>query len=137
MREHPDMYLITDFKSEFRLVVSELARLYPDLIDRFIIQVYHGKQYAQAWNAGFHNVILTLYKAKDEELSEQHLSTFAADKMLVGFTVEKELLAENTSLKDALLNTGVPVYAHTVDDPDERDMLFQEGITAVYTDNLY
>ena len=138
MRENPSLIIITDFKNKFTQIVQKVARDYPDLKNRFIIQIYHLTQYDKAWDAGFHNIIYTFYKAEDDELGERLLRDFAASRALVGFTIEKELFTENEKLRQTLQLTGVPIYVHTIDDPAEKeDLLTNQGVNAVYTDSLF
>jgi glycerophosphoryl diester phosphodiesterase len=134
MRQNPQVYIITDPKHDFMKVYKELAKRYPDLRDRFIIQIYHEEQYNQIWKLGFHNIIYTLYRTTDEERKTEELCRFASNHLLVGFTFWDSWLDKKEGFLDAMLGTGVPVYVHTVNETDRIEEDFSRGVSAVYTD---
>ena len=68
MREHNDLLIITDIVHDDNLeICGRIARDYPDLKSRFIIQIYHEAEYEPVAELGFPYIIYTLYRADDDE----------------------------------------------------------------------
>ncbi len=132
MREHPEIYLILDIKTDVRVAMPLIAEKMSDMMDRAIVQIYHMNAYAQNRNLGFRNIILTLYRARKEELEPARLMSFAEENELVGFTF-REKYTEDEAMMKAFKATGVALYVHTIDDPAEQQKYYDLGIDAVYT----
>ena len=134
MREHPDLIMITDAQGDNLEICRKLAGSWPDLLDRFIIQIYHEGEYDSIRGMGFRNLIYTLYRAKDEERNLWEIAHFAETNELVGITIQKE---QFYSLKNriAMAHCGVPFMFHTVNDAAETETMLQKPyVAAVYTD---
>lgn len=61
MRQHPDLYVVTDVKENNLLAASLIAGACPDLLDRFVIQIYQDEEYEPVAALGFSHIIYTLY----------------------------------------------------------------------------
>ncbi len=146
MREHEDLVLISDTKSddESSTVVDGrndtdffcdyIRRNAPELRDRIIIQIYQQGDYEDVKNAGFDHIIYTLYRLPDEDkLDTEAHRKFAAQHPLVGITFQKALL-KNKGFMKGMKACHVPLFVHTVNGKKKAKTLNQ-GITAVYTDN--
>ena len=134
MREHPDLTVITDAQGDNLRISRKLAEAWPDLKDRFIIQIYHESEYDPVREYGFQNLIYTLYRAADEERNLWEIAHFAEKHALVGITIQKE---QFYSVKNriAMAHCGLPFMFHTVDDAAEIEaMLRKPYVAAVYTD---
>ena len=134
MREHPDLYIITDAQGDNLDICRKLAGAYPDLKDRFIIQIYHEDEYDGIRGMGFQYVIYTLYRSEDAERNLWQVGRFAQSHELVGITAQRELF---DSLKNrlAMACCGTPYMFHTVDDVHVlEEMLRKPYVCAVYTD---
>ena len=134
MRKHPDLYIITDAQGDNLEISQKLANGWPDLRDRFIIQIYHEREYDPIREMGFRNLIYTLYRADDEERNLWEIAHFAETHELVGITIQKE---QFYSMKNriAMAHCGVPFMFHTVNDAAEIEAMLQKPyIAAVYTD---
>ena len=90
MHEHPDLTVITDAQGDNLHISRRLAEAWPDLKDRFIIQIYHESEYDPIREFGFQNLIYTLYRAEDEERNLWEIAHFAEKHELVGITIQKE-----------------------------------------------
>ena len=133
MREHPDLYIITDAQGDNLEISRKLARSWSDLRDRFIIQIYHESEYEPIREMGFQNLIYTLYRAKDDERNLWEIAHFAETHALVGITIQKE---QFFSMKNrvAMAHCGVPFMFHTVDNSTEiNEMLKRSWVIGVYT----
>ncbi|HBB60912.1 MAG TPA: hypothetical protein DCZ61_03860 [Lachnospiraceae bacterium] len=135
MRAHPDLLIITDIiHQENEAVCRKIAEAYPNLRERFIIQIYHESEYEPIRRLGFPHIIYTLYRADDQERNFWKISRYAETHELVAITTQKEqfYLWKNQL---ALPHCGVPVMFHTVDDEAEyREMLRKHYVLGVYTD---
>ena len=142
MREHPDLYIVTDFKYELPESCEYISQVYPDLRDRFIVQMYHYGQYESIRNLGFNNIILTLYLTADDERDIGKLCEFVKKHDLVAITFWESYLdnaaewGQGEEFWSAVKSLEVPTCVHTVNDEEEIRYDFEQGVTAVYTDNV-
>ena len=136
MREHPDLYIVTDVKDDNVVAAQELARICPDLKDQFIIQIYKDSEYDPVKSCGFQNIIYTLYNLDSaDKLNFEHLTSFAAAHPLVGYTYPLSYF-ETDGYNEGIASTGVPLFVHTVNGDEQREACYAAGITAVYTDDV-
>ena len=134
MHEHPDLTVITDAQGDNLRISRKLAEAWPDLNDRFIIQIYHESEYDPIRELGFQNLIYTLYRAADEERNLWEIAHFAEKHKLVGITIQKEQFYSAKN-RIAMAHCGLPFMFHTVDDAAEIEaMLRKPYVAAVYTD---
>jgi len=134
MREHPDLYIITDAQGDNLAISRKLAQVCPDLQNRFIIQIYHESEYDPIREMGFRNLIYTLYRAADEERNLWKIARFAETHDLIGITIQKEQFY-STKNRIAMAHCGAPFMFHTVDDVNQmEEMLRKPYVCAVYTD---
>ena len=134
MCKHPDLVIITDAQGDNLEISQKLADGWPDLRDRFIIQIYHEREYDPIREMGFRNLIYTLYRADDEERNLWKIAHFSETHELVGITIQKE---QFYSMKNriAMAHCGVPFMFHTVNDFAQTEaMLRKPYVIAVYTD---
>jgi len=142
MREHQDLYIVTDFKYELDESCEYIAQAYPDLKDRFIVQMYHYGQYEFIREHGFDNIILTLYLTADDERDIGKLCEFVKSHDLVGITFWESYLDDavewgnSEDFWNAVKALDVPTCVHTVNDVDDIMRDFERDVTAVYTDNV-
>ena len=137
MREHPEVYIITDMKKSAVIPNCQiLARLYPDLKDRFIVQIYHADEYEAIYEMGFHNIIYTLYRATSEERSAAELKTFCSSHLLVGLTLHRKWFSDEAYF-NAVWEIGTPLYIHTIDDQEKMLRMFANGVDAIYTNEIF
>jgi glycerophosphoryl diester phosphodiesterase len=135
MCKHPDLVIITDAQGDNLEISQKLADGWPDLRDRFIIQIYHEREYDPIREMGFRNLIYTLYRADDEERNLWKIAHFSETHELVGITIQKE---QFYSMKNriAMAHCGVPFMFHTVNDAAEIEAMLQKPyVAAVYTDH--
>jgi len=134
LREHEDLYIVTDIKDRNTDGAAAIAEACPDLMNRFIIQIYDASEYSAMRELGFEYVIYTLYRLDwAEKTDTRALRKFAASHPLIGYTFSYELCAVEGYV-DGMKKTGVPLFIHTVNDPGEQQAYFDMGIDGIYTD---
>ena len=137
MKLYEDLYIITDVKDYNIYFAGILKRDYPSLCDRFIIQVYSEEQYEYISGMGFENIIFSLYRlSADKMLSTDFLVNFAKNNPLFGYTFDA-VLCDREGYVEKLLDSGVPLFVHTVNDKDAQQRYFDMGISGIYTDNTF
>ena len=134
LRANPEIYIVTDIKTDNVAGAKKIAESYPDLTDRFIIQIYSADEYDAVRECGFDNVIYTLYMLPwHEKVDTDALVKFERSHPLVGFTFPAEL-CEIDGFLDGMKKASVPLYVHTINDADEAKSYIDRGITGIYTD---
>lgn len=134
MRDHEDLLVITDIRGDVVEICGKLAREYPDLRNRFIVQIYHEAEYTPVKRIGFPHIIYTLYRAEDNERNLWEIAHFAQRHELVGVTIQYEQFY-NWKNRIAMNHCGTPFMFHTVNDEIEiAQMLAKPFVLGVYTD---
>jgi glycerophosphoryl diester phosphodiesterase len=131
LKEHPGVFIVTDVKRDNIKALTRIKDRFPELINRFIPQIYYFKEYRQVRNMGYRHIILTLYVA---QYSDSEILKFVDDNYVVAVTMPADRAL--TDLPVRLEEKRVPVYAHTVNDPKFLDLLRNRGVFGVYTDFL-
>ena len=141
MRKHRDMYVVTDIKglsggesAGTKLTKGEAVRkCAPDLMNRFIIQIYHDEEYDAVKGLGFPYIIYTLYAADEDERNPEAIVS-ACDKMdIVGLTMPAEWV-DDAEFAGKISKIKVPLFVHTINDEKEMEMFKSLGISGFYTD---
>ncbi len=131
LRDHPGPRIVTDLKDENLVALARIARRFPDMLHRFIPQIYHPDEYAPVRLLGYRDVIFTIYRFRGrDEL------VVAAASGLPFFAVTLPLARADT-LVPKLRDIGVGSYVHTVNDPQELAFFNDTATTEIYTDWLY
>jgi len=134
MKEHPDLYIVTDVKQDNEKAAALIAREYPELMDRFIIQIYRDGEYDGIRALGFPNIIYTTYNLSKEQKEDfAHLTQFAAEHQLLGYTYPLKYFKQE-GYAEKMGQTGVMLFVHTVNASTDIQACYDAGITAVYTD---
>jgi glycerophosphoryl diester phosphodiesterase len=134
MNAHEDFYVVTDVKDNNVLVCRTIAEKYPKLRQNFIVQIYHPDEYDKIRELGFAYIIYTLYRATDDELLPDSLTAAAKHGMLVGFCFWDDFPSQYPESFEALKETHLPLFVHTVNDRAAMRELIEEGIDGIYTD---
>ncbi len=131
LHEHKDVYIVTDIKSDNIEALKLIKKGYPDLIERFIPQIYKLDEFIPVQGLGYNNIILTLYASSypDEELID-----FIKRHEIFAITMPAE--RAKTELPAKLKSENIFVYAHTINDPELRKELEEKGVDGFYTDEL-
>ena len=138
MRENPQMHLIIDTKEDnLYLVVAELVSLAvqdPEIVDRFIIQLYNGyeKPFLNAlYPFTDSQYLLTMYKLGDWDPAI--LQTCQVERIFILTTVAGLIPDEDIPM---LRELGFTIYEHTINDPEYAISSLQRGICGFYTDSM-
>jgi len=137
LRENPDSYIITDIKDDNPRGLSKIAEDYPELKNRFIVQIYAEEEYDMAHGLGFDYIIYTLYRLDWASKTDwRHLGEFEATHPLVGFTFDYTLIEGAKGYLEGMLSLDVPLFIHTVNGDEEQQKYFDMGIDGIYTDDV-
>ena len=132
LRSNPGTYIVTDIKDDNIAGCRAVAEACPDLLNRFVVQIYDESEYDAVREMGFEYVVYTLYRLDwNAKTDWRALGKFAASHPLIGFTFSWELCSVEGYV-DGMLRSGVPLYVHTVNEGEEA--YFDMGIAGVYTD---
>ena len=138
MIENEEMYVVTDIKSIVPNAnyngCKYIKDNYPQLQDRFIIQIYHIDEYEPIKKEGFNNIIFTLYETSETERKPEVLKENFDKYDLLGLTFWDSWCYGEWFEQIKELN--VPLYIHTVNDKNEMISAYKKGISAIYTDNV-
>ncbi len=137
LRENEDSYIITDIKDDNGRGLAKIAEDYPDLVDRFIVQIYAEEEYDIARGLGFDYIIYTLYRLDWVSKTDwRHLGEFEKSHPLVGFAFDYTLIDSAKGYLEGMLSIDVPLFIHTVNGEEEQQKYFDMGIDAIYTDDV-
>ncbi len=139
MKEHPDVYIITDTKTgdcaEFQEWV-DTAEAYqcPDILDRVVVQIYHAYMYKDIQKIyPFKNVIFTLYAEGyrgDPDQMEKY-SEFCRLHEIDIITMREEFYSDE--LHEICQKYGIELFVHTVNDPVRKEYFMQRRV-GIYAD---
>ena len=135
MQEHPDLYIITDVKTDNILVCERIAAEYPGLKDRFIVQIQMPGEYDVLREMGFRYIMYPIFKTPDKDRDVLSLAGFARNHQLVALIVPNGYYSPDFKLFIAEKVLGTPVVLHTLNDEWEIDYFLDHKLAlAVYTD---
>lgn len=135
MNERKDVVIVTDFTDRGLEAATVLSKAYPDMLDRFYVQIYSTEDYDQVYLLGFKNIVLTVYKMSwAEKTDTAGLVEFARTHKLAGLAYPIDLHNWSAEYTTALLAADTPLYIHTVNDVKVQEELFAAGVFGVVTD---
>lgn len=147
MDQYPDVRIITDskhssstiVKKQFKAIVSTANQLgIPEVLDRFIVELYTKDMYRVVEEIHhFPEYILTLYKLLGKAPSKSRLQDLASFCKKKGInTIAMYAKWWNPKYKGYVKSYGVDLALYTVNDPDDAEDYFDEGVNALFTDFL-
>ena len=139
MRENPQMYLVTDIKNNGNIlpVISDLVEMAekdPFVLDRFIIQLYTGREKTS---------IREIYPFTDEQfifttyewgVFQLEVAQICNEENIFVITVPYGEMSDEDAV--LLRDLGFTVYEHTVNRADYARQSLERGIAGFYTDTL-
>lgn len=138
MRQHPEMYLVTDIKDvDICIAISDLVALAeedPAILDRLIIQLYTGREKSairEIYPFDDDQFLFTIYNWGNWQLEVAQICN--QENISVITLPYGEMSDENAALMREL---GFTVYEHTVNRADEANLSLARGISGFYTDML-
>lgn len=136
MKENPDVVIVTDVKDNNLRGAEYIATHAPELLDRFVFQIYNENEYDEVRSLGFENIIYSLYALTwNEKTDFGAIGRFAEGHTLTAIAFDYTLLSVEGYL-DGMKTAGVPLFVHTVNEREKIDECFEAGISGVYTDNI-
>lgn len=134
LQSHDGLFIVTDIKDDNILGCKYIADNYPDLKDRFIIQIYHMDEYDAIRECGFKYMIYTLYRTETDEREQGKLISDIKSHDLVGLTFWYDWI-ETKDIYSGVKDIGIPIFVHTVNDKLEIDNCMDMNLL-IYTDNI-
>ncbi len=132
LKEHANVYIVTDVKRDNLKALAKIRESFPELIMRFIPQIYFFEEYYPVRTMEYKYIILTLYRSV---YSDQEVIEFVRKNKVIAVTMPQYRALTNLPLQ--LKKINVPTYVHTVNDVSLQRKLNKSGIFGVYTDCLY
>ena len=145
MKDHPDIWIITDTKYidkehveiQFHNMVDTAISLgMEDILNRFIIQIYNEEMY-QIVNIiyPFHSYIFTLYQrwCGDKEEFEK-ICIWCVDEGIDVITMAERVYSMDS--QQIANQYGIDIYVHTENDVLKARNLLKNGVRGIYTDSL-
>lgn len=130
---HPNLFIITDIKSNVLKALMWIQEHYPFYSERFIPQIYYFEEYEPVRKLGYNRVILTLYRIRKKK--DDEILNFCKTHPVWAVTMPDTRVRRGTLTKD-LRTLNIPVYAHTVNDPKKIKILFSLGVFGIYSDKI-
>lgn len=135
MRMHPELYVITDAKTDNVKMCSRIANDYPDLQNRFIVQIQLPEEYEPIAALGFRYIMYPIFKTPDNKRDVWSLAAFARHHDLVAMIISNGYYTPDLKLSLAAGIIGTPVILHTLNDEWEINYYLEHHLAlAVYTD---
>ena len=135
MRSHPDLYVMTDVKTDNLRVCRRLAEEFPGLRSRFIVQIQLPEEYEELKTMGFPYIAYPIFKTPDAQRGLLELAIFARHHELLALILPNGYYSPDSKLALAERLIGTPFVLHTLNDSWEIGYYLNHHLAlAVYTD---
>lgn len=140
LKNHPDIFLITDTKStnpeeyliEYNLIVEIAKEIDDSILDRIVIEVYNEQMYRDVIKIyPFKNIIYALYMNTD---GQNQVLNFCKENHIEYISLPKERVTPE--FIDTFLAENIKTFVHTVNDAEEAKKLKAMGVWGIYSDFL-
>jgi hypothetical protein len=132
LKKNPDIRIVTDTKGDNLELLTVIKDKYPNLIDRFIPQIYDYDQWSAVKALGYKDIIFTLYAMA--ELDTRKLTTFVKNHDIYAVTMP-DYLAERGICRQ-LSDEGIIIYIHPVSNYEAALQYMSCGAYGVYSGSL-
>lgn len=143
LEQNPSVYIITDSKEgDYDTVVKQFSKLvetasengYESILNRFVIQLYNDDM-LQAVESVHHfdHYIYTLYQRGTDDIEQ--LIDFCRQHNISVVTIFDLWWYEQPDFREKMLESGLTIYLHTVNDLETILELRENGVANVYTDH--
>ena len=132
MRKHQDVRIVTDTKGDNLQILAAISKSYPDLMDRFIPQIYDYNQWSDVSGLGYRDIILTLYAMADP--NAEKAASFAREHGI--YAVAMPDYMADRGLCRQIAGSGVRVYVHPVSRYEDALQYMKQGAYGVYSGSL-
>jgi glycerophosphoryl diester phosphodiesterase len=140
LKNHPDIFLITDTKStnpeeyriQYNLIVKIAKEIDESILDRIVIEVYNEEMYEEVIKIyPFKNIFYALYMNTD---SENKIINFCNTNHIEYIAIPRERVTQEFIKK--LLDQNIKTFVHTVNDAGEVKELKAMGVWGIFSDFL-
>lgn len=131
LQENPKLKVVTDIKGSNLVGLTAIKTAMKGKTDQIIPQIYTVDEYKNVHLMGYEHIIFTAYKSS---MSAQAIADFCKNNELFALTVPKRWITKD--VMSILSKSSVPVFTHTVNNPDEAGKYSQLGVKGFYTDYL-
>jgi len=140
MKTHKDFYVVTDTKyltpeeylPEFELIVKEINKVDPRLLERFIIQFYNQEMYYNlSQNFPFKEYLFNIYAV---DITNEEIIRFMTNNQLKYLTLYEGRITQQ--FIDELTNQGIFTLTCTINDLIKVSDYLYIGLNGIYTDTV-
>lgn len=131
LEKNEGVSIVTDIKSSNVKALEFIKNKYPNLIDRFIPQIYRLEEYNPVKDLGYKNIIFTMYAS---DYTDKEVLEFVKNNKLFALTIPS--YRAKSELPELLLKEGIFTYTHTINSEDEVNDFEKFNIKGFYTDTL-
>jgi len=132
LRQNPEPRIITDTKDATYVVLYSIANYFPELLHRFIPQVYSFGDAQHMRELGFTDIILTVYEMSQADQDPERIHNYALENNLYAVTIPDELAAAFLAAYPERTNE-MRYMVHTVNSVGRANELQAMGVYALYT----
>lgn len=128
LREHPDVYVVPDIKSNNTEALKKISEDYPDILEQFIPYLFHKNEYDKIHGLGFNNIVLAIYQMTTPEKKDpKGLVAFAKEKNLTGILLS---VSDGDEYYKAAKGSGVPIWSYSFAAVDKMKAYQEKGTEA-------
>lgn len=132
LKKNKDVRIVTDTKGDNLEVLTAISDKYPDLVNRFIPQIYDYDQWDKVKEIGYTDIIFTLYAMADLDIGK--LTSFVKTHDIYAVAMP-DYLAERGICRQ-LSDKGITVYVHPVSNYEDALQYMKQGAFGVYSGSL-
>jgi len=132
LKKNQDVRIVTDTKGDNLELLTAISDKYPDLVNRFIPQIYDYDQWGEVKELGYTDIIFTLYAMA--ELDTGKLTSFVKNHDIYAVAMP-DYLAERGICRQ-LADKGIIVYVHPVSNYEDALQFMKQGAYGVYSGSL-
>ncbi len=139
LQDHPNVRIVPDIKSRTTEGLEAIAEAIPDHEKRIIAQIYQPEEWSHAVGLGYEDIIWTLYRFPDNYSVDTVMNALTRMQddypdRLYAAAMPVELVEHGHA--QAIQETGIPVYVHTINSRQEMERMINLGVSEVFTDDL-
>lgn len=132
LEKNQNIRIVTDTKGDNLELLAAISDQYPDLVNRFIPQIYDYDQWSEVKELGYTDIIFTLYAMADLDIGK--LTAFVKKHDIYAVAMP-DYLAERGICRQ-LSDKGIIVYVHPVSNFEDALQFMKQGAYGVYSGSL-
>lgn len=141
MESYPELYVEFDMRSlkgedAYRMAEAVIDTFGTDLAlyQRILIQVYSPEMY-EIFKEVYDFPVMQFYMTKAFCKDIDTYIGFCQDHEITSIAISDSYVTDE--ILEKLLNSGIKIMVHTVDDPVKAQMYLDQGVTVICTNHLY